>query len=252
MTEFRHGSPAPDENRRHARPAAPTRVIESTAEVTERTRRKKSAAEIEAARQSLAETPEDLDARGSFGRRAPLDATACVRRHEPRTAAPDLLWQNLPPRGARPLPGGAARAVLAHARSLRLRDAAFIATAFLAGLFALPVAILWMASAPVAAPLAVSPAERMILSEIETRLAPRGDGAVLTVAGRIANAADEPLQVPLMHIVMSGPDGSRHVKPLRAGIGELGAGQSVQFLSALAVPAGTAGEVAIGFAAEKL
>ena len=248
MTEFRQGSSAPDESRRRAQPASPARVIEGTAEVTARTRRKKSAAELDMARQSLSGTVEEVDARSAFGRRAPT----ARQRPEPQAAAPDLLWQSLPPRGARPLPGGALRAVVAQARSLRLRDAAFIAGAFVVGMFALPVGILWMASAPVAAPLAAASASGVILSEIETNLAPRGDGVVLTVAGRIANVADQAIQVPLMHIVMSGADGSRQVKPLRAGIGELGAGQSVQFLSAMAVPAGTQGDIRIDFAASRL
>ncbi|MBB4005692.1 hypothetical protein [Aurantimonas endophytica] len=243
MTEFRRASPVSDESRHHASPAAPARVIEGTAEVTTRIRREKSAAEMEAARLSLA-APAEADSRPMFGRRSPLDP-AGSRRHEPRTAAPDLLWQSLPPRGARPMPGGAARAIIAHARSLRLRDAAYIATAFIVGMFAMPVLILWMA----AAPLAASPTGGVILSEVETSLAPRGDGAVLTVAGRIANVADRAAHVPLMHIVMNGPDGSRQVKPLRAGIGELGAGRSVQFLSALAVPAGIEGDIAVDFAA---
>lgn len=252
MTEFRQGSSAPDESRRHAKPASPARVIEGTAEVTARTRRTKSAAEIEMARQSLAGPGEEADARTSFGRRAPLDRAGAGPRPEPHSAAPDLLWQRLPPRGARPLPAGALRAVVAQARTLRLRDAAFIATAFVVGMFALPVGILWMASAPVAAPLAAASAPGVVLSEVETNLAPRGQGVVLTVAGRIANVADEAIQVPLMHIVMSGGDGSRQVKPLRAGIGELGAGQSVQFLSAMAVPAGTQSDIRIDFAASRL
>lgn len=251
MTEFRRASPAPDAGRRNADPAAPARVIEGTAEVTTRIRREKSAAELEAARLSLAAPADDGESRAAFGRRAPVDPAA-PRRHEPRTAAPDLLWQSLPPRGARPLPGGAARAVIAHARSLRLRDAAAIATAFLVGVFALPVLLLWMAAAPVAAPLVMAPAGGVILSDVETSLAPRGDGAVLTVAGRLANVAAASAEVPLMHIVMTAPDGSRQVKPLRAGIGELGAGQSVQFLSALAVPAGSGGTIAVDFAAGRL
>lgn len=245
MTEFRQGTPVSDESRRHAKLESPARVIEGTAEVTTRIRREKSAAEMEAARLSLAGPAGEAETRTSFGRRSPLDPAGSRRRHEPQTAAPDLLWQSLPPRGARPLPGGAARAIIAHARSLRLRDAATIATAFVVGMFALPVLILWMA----AAPLAASPTGGVVLSEIETSLAPRGDGAILTVAGRIANVAEEAAHVPLMHIVMRGADGSRQVKPLRAGIGELGAGQSVQFLSALAVPAGTEGEIDVDFAA---
>ncbi|NDV88731.1 hypothetical protein GTW51_18695 [Aurantimonas aggregata] len=248
MTEFRRASPVSDESRHRADPAAPARVIEGTAEVTTRIRRDKSAAEMEAARLSLAAPTGEAEARTLFGRRAPLDPAGSRRRHDAQTAAPDLLWQSRAPRGARPMPGGAARAIVAHARSLRLRDAASIATAFVVGMFALPFLVLWMAAAPVAAPLVMSPSGGVILSDVETSLSPRGDGAVLTVAGRLANVATRSANVPLMHIVMSAPDGSRQVKPLRAGIGELGAGQSVQFLSALAVPAGTDGDIAVDFA----
>ncbi|MEC5292210.1 hypothetical protein VSX64_15855 [Aurantimonas sp. C2-6-R+9] len=227
-------------------------LIDGTAEVTTRRTLQKSAAEIEAARRGLTIEPDDAEpspARAFFGQRGTRAFRGETGFSGPRDLAPDLFSQAFAPSHfVSPAPSEAAeRSILARARAMRFRNAALVVSGFLIGLFAVPALLLSTPRSPIAAPLADSSLSGLLLRDIEANIAPRGDGAVLSVAGIVANETATAALLPPLRIVLTGPGGDLLTKPLRAGIERLAPGQSVRFVSTLAVPAGMAGDVSVRF-----
>ncbi len=227
-------------------------LIDGTAEVTTRRTLQKSAAEIEAARRALMIEPGDAEptpARAFFGQRDTRASGGETGFSGPRNAAPDLFSQAFAPSHfVSPAASEAEdRSILTRARAVRLRNGALIVGGFLIGLLAVPALLLSTPQSPIAAPLADSSLSGLLLRDIEANIAPRGDGAVLSVAGTVANETTASALLPPLRIVLTGPGGDLLTKPLRAGVERLAPGQSVRFVSALAVRAGSAGDVSVRF-----
>lgn len=227
-------------------------LIDGTAEVTTRRTLQKSAAEIAAARLGLTIEPDHAEpspAREFFGQRDTRAFGGETGFASPRDTAPDLFSQAFAPSHfVSPAASRAAeRSILTRARAMRLRNAALVVGGFLIGLLAVPALLLSTPQSPIAAPLADSSRSGLLLRDIEANIAPRGDGAVLSVAGTVANDTTVSALLPPLRIVLTGPGGDLLTKPLRAGVERLAPGQSVRFVSALAVPAGIAGDVSVRF-----
>lgn len=183
-----------------------------------------------------------------FGRRASghghgsfPDAAAAER---------DLLRQAflLSRHASRPAQEAPTRSSLAaRARRLSPGRAVLVVGGFLVGLLAAPVLLLSMPDSPVAAPYAATSASGLVLRNVDASVVPRGSGAVLSVAGVIANDTAGPLTVPTLRIALTDAGGITRSKPLNAQISALPAGQSVRFLSALAVAGDTAGDIRVEF-----
>lgn len=86
------------------------------------------------------------------------------------------------------------------------------------------------------------------LSDLTADIRSRGEVDVLSVEGLIRNNSTARAVVPPMQIALLGDDGVSRSKAFAAGIVELPPGQAVHFSSHVALPAGTGGDVSIGFA----
>ncbi len=277
-----HRAASPDDDKgsvRRAARAIPT-IIDCVAEVTERKPLDKSAAARAAAHpERPAGAPfwaaGEADARsrgfgrrtesffadtGHFGRTSRRRTTLTPRRHENES---DLLWQALDlSRHARVEPSAepvGLEAALPHIHrriGLRARNAALVAGGFLAGLLAIPVFLLSSSVAPVAAPIpdvAIlgGAAGDLVLERVTASLVPRGEGKVLSVEGTVRNAALQDTIVPPLRIALSNGDSVVGERPLSIGVVRLTAGQSVHFVSRVAVSSASSGDIAIGFQANE-
>lgn len=275
-------SAAPDEqdsrrghprNRRPARTIAP--IIDGVAEVTARRPLQKSAAARSAARRErhVEETvwaDGEAEARsrgfgrrtesffadtGPFGRTARHRTAPVPRRREDDS---DLLWQALDlSRHARLKPAaepvGLQAALPRIQRSIgsKARNAALVAGGFLVGLLAIPVFLLSSSAAPVAAPIpgiaVMGDRSDLVLERVTASLLPRGEGKVLSVEGTVRNVAARNAIVPPLRIALSDAGSIVGERPLSIGVRHLTTGQSVHFVSRIAVPSATTGRIAIGF-----
>ncbi|MEF2553663.1 FxLYD domain-containing protein [Aurantimonas sp. A2-1-M11] len=182
----------------------------------------------------------------AFGRRSAASRAFASAASEDR----DLLRQaSLLSHGASwPADAGPARESLGTmARRLSPSRAVLVVGGFLVGLLAAPVLLLSMPESPVAAPYGVASASGLVLRDVDASIAPRGPGAVLSVAGTIVNDTAGTLTVPTLRIALRDADGITRSRPLNAQISALPAGQSVRFRSALAVAGDTAGDMSVEF-----
>ncbi|MCP3053770.1 hypothetical protein [Aurantimonas marianensis] len=227
-------------------------LIDGTAEVTTRRTLRKSAAELEAARRAVMLEPEDAEpaaARAHFGQRATRLSESETGFSGQRNAAPDLFSPAfaLSRHAASRAPDATERSILTRAGAARLRNAVLVVCGFLIGLLAVPALLLSTPRSPIAAPLSNSSLSGLLIRDVEANIAPRGDGAVLSVVGTLANDTTASALLPPLRIVLTGPGGDLLTKPLRAGVERLAPGQSVRFVSAVAVSAGIAGDVSVRF-----
>ena len=255
-------------------------IIDGTAEVIARRIVAKTAAERAAASREMQEaaTPVTFDTapaqgfgrrrqsffnhKDGFGRASHARVTLMSKRHlKDRDDAPDLLRQSLDLSqslrffsSAGSLDGEAPLIPMERGLGRRARNAAFLTAGFLVGVLSIPVFLLAAPNAPVAAPYrdaasatGLSVSGGFSLDGVETALVAHGAGKVLTVEGTIRNTADTTGLVPPLRIAMRDGTGIVGERPLRVGVDSLRAGQTVHFVSRLAVASNATGEVSIGF-----
>ncbi|WP_206453003.1 hypothetical protein [Aurantimonas marina] len=227
-------------------------LIDGTAEVTTRRTLPKSAAEIEAVRRGLMIEPDPAEhspARAFFGQRAPGAFGAETGFSGQRNAGPDLFSQAFAPSHftASTAHDATERSILARGGAARLRNGALIAGGFLVGLLAVPALLLSTPQSPIAAPLSDPSLSGLLIRDVDANVAPRGDGAVLSVAGTVANDTKMSALLPPLRIVLTGPEGDLLSKPVRTAVERLAPGRAVRFVSAMAVPVGLSGDVSVRF-----
>ena len=129
----------------------------------------------------------------------------------------------------------------------RIRNAAMVAALFLLGFLAIPVFLVATPESPAAAPYVATSASGLTIEDVKAGLAPRGDGAVLSVSGTISNPTRANATIPPLRIALANAEGDVLARPLATTVGRLAAGSSIRFLSTLAVPSGLSGDVSVRF-----
>lgn len=161
--------------------------------------------------------------------------------HRRRRAAPDLIFQGDVPAGWA-LQAGEGRASLLRQAAGRRRVVA-AAGALLAALL-LPAAVLGGPDASGDAGR-LGEAADFVVSEVDARILPRGQGAVLSVDALVRNVSAAAAPLPPVRLALVGNDGATWARPLASDRLTLAAGAALRFHSALAVPAGTDGAVSV-------
>ncbi|MEX6506928.1 hypothetical protein [Jiella sp. M17.18] len=254
-----HGAGAP---RSRAGARAPF-VIDGEAEVTGRTPRHKTAAERQAALERPAFTAFSQSAEAEaavpyrpFGRRkteqpgAATPGGPAARRPQSR----DLIWQAMAAAqgpGSSDGPEDGAATVAAKRRVISPAQALLAAGAFILGLALIPTFLLSFPSPSIAARALDTPGSAIKVENVSASTEPRGESAVLSVEGTISNASDSATSAPLLRIAFRHPDGTVHEKPFIPAVALIGPHESIGFVSRIAVPAGTTGDISVGLAPQE-
>ncbi|TFF19678.1 hypothetical protein E3C22_18455 [Jiella endophytica] len=122
-----------------------------------------------------------------------------------------------------------------------------VACAFAFGALLLPVFLVSFPETPVAATAANAGGFPVHLSAVSASLADRGAGKILKVEGRIANPGGRAANVPPLRIDFTDQRTGLRSRTLQTSVTRLDAGRSIEFVSMVAVPADTRGEVKVGF-----
>ncbi|MCB8837234.1 hypothetical protein [Aurantimonas sp. VKM B-3413] len=223
-------------------------VIDGVAEVTSRSSRVKSREEKAAAFAAFQQhEPQETPV---FGRRRSAQQAGAGSSRRQRPENRDLLWQaQAAAAGVGPSPDPAAPRNAAKTKPsprMPLGQAALAAGAFALGLALIPSFLVALPQSPVAATSLTDPGSAVAIRNVEASLTTRGDGAVLSVAGTIVNETAVPMLVPPLRIAFRHFDGKIETKPFRPDVDRLDPHQSVGFVSLIAVPEGTKGEVSVG------
>jgi hypothetical protein len=231
-----------------ARPA-PSRIIDGEAVVLSRRQGVKSTAAETAPFLPPADEPD----------MPPVGQTAYVfeRRQHPMARAPlparrypeaDLLFQPQPTQRFAP-------PTRVDGLSLFLKDTTgtLPRSGRIAGLGAMALSILLPAlfffspDGPVGSAMAGVQAGGFRVAGLSANIQARGDGAVLAVEGTIYNGAAHATPVPPLRIALKSANGVTQTRMLATSATSLAAGGSLTFRSAVAVPAGSHGDVSVDF-----
>lgn len=220
--------------------------LEGVAEVTSRKRRKKSASEIAAARETLGArgATSESAAAPHFGRRKPAAGTS---------KSPDLVWSSMsvsPPNRSDSSRSPQDSAVNARLQTKRLTPARLgvLAASFAFGLALLPTFLLSFPEAPVAATVfGTATPSPVRLFDVSASMSERGDGKVLTITGVVENRGKAVAVIPAIRIDFENPDGRVNSRMLRTAVATLDPNQRVDIVSMIAMPAWSDGEVKVGF-----
>ncbi|GGD32554.1 hypothetical protein [Aureimonas glaciei] len=233
----------------HATRPASTRIIDGEAVVLSRRHGVKSPEAAAAPIFPPVDEPET----------APVTDTAYIfeRRQHPMARAPlparrypeaDLLFQPQPTQRFAP-------PTRVDGLSLFLKDTAgaMPRSGRMAGLGAMALSILLPAilflapEGPVGSAMAGVQSGGFRVAGLSARIVARGDGAVLAVEGTIHNAAARATRVPPLRIALKSANGVTQTRMLATSATSLAAGGSLTFHSAVAVPAGSRGDVSVDF-----
>ncbi|MBO0902463.1 hypothetical protein [Jiella sonneratiae] len=119
--------------------------------------------------------------------------------------------------------------------------------AFAFGALLLPVFLVSFPEAPIAATATNAGGYPVELSTVSARVADHGAGRVLTVEGRITNPSRGDAAVPPLKIDFADRDTGLRSRTLQTSVARLSAGQSIEFVSMVALAEDSTGEVRVGF-----
>ena len=221
------------------RPEQPGPCIDGVAEVTSR--------RTPAANQSAGKPSGFAEPTTSFGRRqnaahsipTPRMASQTVESGDAEIAAAVLVDAKAS-RASSP-----ATAQLPARRSkARL---SLVVGAFAFGALLLPVFLVSFPETPVAAVATNGSGFAVRLGPVSASLSDHGDGRMLKVAGTITNPGQLGATVPPLRIDFADSAKGLRSRMLQTTVARLDAGQSIDFVSMIAMPADTKGDVQVGF-----
>ena len=119
--------------------------------------------------------------------------------------------------------------------------------AFAFGAILLPAFLVSFPETPVAATSSNGGGFYVRLGDVQAALSSHGDGKMLRIEGRIVNPGTRPAAVPPLRIDFADSAAGLRSRMLQTSVARLEAGRSIDFVSMIAVPAETEGEVRVGF-----
>ncbi|MBP0615152.1 hypothetical protein [Jiella mangrovi] len=122
-----------------------------------------------------------------------------------------------------------------------------VACAFAFGLLLLPAFLVSFPDTPVAATASNVGGYAVRLDTVSASLVSHGNGRILKIAGKISNSGTAIASVPPLRIDFADRSAGLRSRTLQTSVGRLGAGQSVDFVSMIAVPDNAKGDVRVGF-----
>ncbi|WAP68048.1 hypothetical protein [Jiella pelagia] len=122
-----------------------------------------------------------------------------------------------------------------------------VACAFMFGALLLPVFMVSFPETPVAATASNGGGYAVRLATINASLTSHGDGKLLRVEGRITNPATAAAAIPPLRIDFADRSAGLRSRTLQTSVDHLGAGQSIDFITMIAMPEDAKGDVRVGF-----
>lgn len=231
-----------------ARPATDGPCIDGVAEVKNRRRQGRNAES----------TPPESGQGRIFGRRQTSnDTEGFARPQDERRAAaatpaeavrsPEASWAE----AVEIRPGD--RAMKAATPNASRRGAALpgrialVACAFVFGALLLPVFMVSFPETPVAATASNGGGYSVRLTTINASLTSHGEGKLLRVEGRITNPAKAAAAIPPLRIDFADRSAGLRSRTLQTSVDHLSAGQSIDFVTMIAMPQDAKGDVRVGF-----
>ncbi|ORE98853.1 hypothetical protein [Aurantimonas sp. 22II-16-19i] len=119
--------------------------------------------------------------------------------------------------------------------------------AFAFGAALLPALLVSFPETPVAATSSNGGGFEVRLGDVQAALSSHGDGKMLRIEGRIVNPGTRTAAVPPLRIDFADSAAGLRSRMLQTSVARLEAGRSIDFVSMIAVPEETEGEVRVGF-----
>ncbi len=129
----------------------------------------------------------------------------------------------------------------------RLGRIGLFVCAFVFGALLLPAFLVSFPETPIAATASNGGGYVVRLDTVEASLKSHGEGRMLKVEGRIRNPAAVAAAVPPLRIDFADSAVGLRSRTLQTSVAHLGAGQSVDFVTMIAMPEDAKGDVSVGF-----
>ncbi|MBO0663070.1 hypothetical protein LQ948_09740 [Jiella sp. MQZ9-1] len=124
---------------------------------------------------------------------------------------------------------------------------AVLAAAVAVGAPLVPALLVAFPKTPIAATVVDEPQYAVQLGTVEASLKQHGDRKMLEISGRIANPGRSAAAIPPLQISFADPKQGLRSRTLQTSVAQLPAGQTLDFISKIAMPEDANGTVRIGF-----